>query len=667
MSGADGHEEPEAAEEVLPRAANTIGGDVGNSVQTGSVEGDVVIQIGGALLRQEVVAAARWDPAELERLRAVFVAPRGFGAFTGEVRRGGLGFVTGRVGGGRWTAAVCCALELGLVPRSITVDTGEEWNAAGLPSAPGHAYLLDLSEVERLSERMVREIRGYAVGAAERGAAVLVVTRVGLRGDGDAGLPVLDVVPPPAPEVFSRHLGEHCPGPAAERWLADADVRGALSGAAPAEAARLARIAARSRPEGFLDGDVLAAWIGDALGAFRNWRGEIASLFTGAAGEADAGVLLYDRVLLTAVAMFEGEDASVVLGEAERIADLLGVPPAYPTRLSGPGRDRLLARVGARGDERGRVRFTRAGYADAVLDYLWEQYPVAVMGLLEWSRRLASSGEAGAVPERWLRAVGARWTGMAERNGRPDWLVDVLTAWSGTASARRVVVEMGSTGAVHLELGGAVRRRLYTMAKEPRGTIRGLVVAEVCANYGRVHPNTALTRLKWLADAADPKIRSAVLAALGDLAEADGLGPVVMAELLGWERDKKERGRREVAVEALAGMLRDGGPALAEDAGALLTARAWEAVLDAGPGAGRPAVGAWLSAVAAGDADPRVVADVFGRVVAGNFPRYRELARLVALWREAAAPVSGPVERIAASLEDADPLRAVSSWNGAGR
>ncbi|GAA3749518.1 hypothetical protein HDA32_001119 [Spinactinospora alkalitolerans] len=641
--------EPEGRVPEAPvRNSYTNQGDAENIIQAGTVYGGVHSHHRYEDNRQtigqqhnyfavDLFEAGHFKSDYVEFVRETFVSavPERHRRFVSDLKATGSGAVVGEPGTGRRWAAIAALAELGLPIRPVQVEEDEAWSAAKLVCDSGQGYLIDLSGTGPLTETRAQSLHSYAAKARERGSAVVIVMRDGQSPDGGiGGARRLPVTAPRGRDVFLRHLHHLLPAADADAWLKDERVTAALDEARPASAARMARLA----HEAFLADPQVGQddWITLALSAYGNWEEELKKWFE--RRQSEAGI--YDRVLLATVAMLEHEPADQVLIAAARLAGELEVAPSDATGISGAGLEATVRRVGAEVGPDRTVRFTDLAYSPAVLDYLWWQHPRVRKPLLDWSTRIPDGGH----PPTWPARIAERWLGLAERHDDFAWVTGLFIAWARSARTVDVAVAMAGNVAARPREGRAMRRTLYEIAKNPSDRALAIAAVRVCSTYGTLDPGTALTRLKWLADLPDDKVRHEVHRTLSHFAASPEIRPQVLRELTEWANDPRRRGRHQVAREAIAALLATvddtGLPVLLADAMAAeqrplnrAIARAWHPLLETEyqPLAGPP-ITAWLNSLVKERGDFAVIADILSGAAEDSIPRVAAASKLIDHW-----------------------------------
>lgn len=461
--------------------------------------------------------------------------------------------LVGAPGTGRYTAALRLLHATGAQLREIrpTFDPGraEQLTIAELPVAAGFAYLLELPEqAHHIQYGFARDLGGYCDSLARRGSSIAVVAtdttwaQLGALRDG----PVLRVGTPPAGQVLDRRLRRLCPG-LDLRWLVDEpQISELLTGAPPAEAVRLAQLAADVlTSSGALTGTGALAGTGAGitadsplgkevvsalLSAYHNWEAELTTWFHRHAESRQ-------RAFLVATAALEGSNAGQVLGAAEAL-DLRLTGGQEPAGLRHAGARALVADVGAVFEDGTNVRFRRARYAQAVIDFvITDRADTFQRELWHWVCELPlRGGGAGGRVDRRLAARSAELVlSTALRRRTPEILSQVTAAWSHRSDLRAALVHVLGIAALSPEIGAAVRQRLYRWA-QLRGRRKVLVtVAEVCGGQlADFYVDQALTRLGHLARHGLVEVDEAVLAALRSLWRRPALRQPVLLRLAAW-------------------------------------------------------------------------------------------------------------------------------------
>lgn len=547
----------------------------------------------------------------------------GFAELCAGLREGGpgCGVVLGSAGEGRTGTAVAALARAGLLVRPLMVDVEEDDPFQGVWPDEGRGYLVDVSGAGPLTDAFLGALGGFAAASAHAGAALVAVAEPGQWDVAPIpGAVHLRARPPERREVLAAHLG--CllgDRRRAARWARELDGCGLLRGATPAEAAALARTAhgVLTGREGGAGGYELTALIRER----HRGGGDVADWFAGATGSEG----VWDRVVVAALAVLEGEPVEAALAGARALAGELGVRARETDGIAGAGIGPTLERVGARRTAAGDVLFEREDRADRVLEHLWSEHPGVRGALAGWA-----AAEAVRRGGETAHRIGARLFSLFDRCADPGALVDLFDAWVGEPDLADAVVALSSAALVHPRFARALRERLYAEARDPASVVTARVVARVCAEYGKADPVGALTRLKWLLEVDEDAEK-----ALWELARYEGLHPaLVRAALewiggaLPWNTGATSAVRADAGVRLLEGLLAaeaDGVPVLLArylrepgEEGERLLGSAWYALLEFGAHERvRAALRPWLRAASADGAGFDEVVYALGCAVAG--------------------------------------------------
>ncbi len=583
------------SEPTVGGVRNTVDnqGQILNMLQIGHMHGHVSIYFGDLWRTETDELLAEYQSYLVATFHAADLA--GYRSFQARFRDERWGILVGEPGSGRETTAISLHDERGLKVHSVSVradaaqsatrDERPDLRLDRLFPVPKNGYLVDLSAISNPDERLVGAVRSLKQRVlAVDGSAVLFISRSGPLEVELAGAPVLRVRRPPGADVLSRHL-EHLVGEGTRDLVLGAEgIRELLDEAAPADAARFARIAYGVHQTRRGEEIHLNTWVSQALDAYRDWRGELDEWF-----ERHSGVeAAWNRVVLIATAFLEGLETLTVLSAADELAEQLSIPPGDAGGLLGLGTDPTLEAISARRGPDDRVSFVRPEYAYAVIEYVWEQFPRLRDALIRWS------GDLSAQDDRLLKAVCQAWVRLTLLRRDLGLSTRLFEKWAEGEKTGRIAEEFAAEVAASPDLGRGLRGLLYGLAKRTTSDRRTLIAARVCARYGRTDPVSALYRLKWLAGSSDEKVRRAVASALEQMsAHGEVWGELVRAVVDEWCHEGVPVERRRVAARFLVDALRregEGMPRLVErvrqNEGAWggttsrTVSRMWRAVLD---------------------------------------------------------------------------------------
>ncbi|EWM14208.1 hypothetical protein [Kutzneria sp. 744] len=429
-----------------------------------------------------------------------FVEPTGFLDALAKLLSSRAVVLAGPPGSGRRTAATVLLDRLGGL-HLVEIAVDDEATLARHPVAAKEGYLLDLTSADDATVDQVKAALAEFTATLDQEDSSLVVI---VDDDRAAGFEAIKL---PAPE----------PGEVLKAHLAGAEFN-AVPGKPPAtsaEAVRLAELLLSVE-----DPRLVAA-------AYNRWKGRLRKQF-------DQHEEVPWRALLLAAAFLEGAHQDVVDAAAEALLAETRYEGPKPHPLAGPG---LAARLAGIGAFAGTVTFSTPGYADAVIDYVWSEFPTLREPLVDWLIGLPAN-----LPGEDCARLAARVIGL----GAPA-VVKVVTAWAETA----IPLARGLLAAAVLDpvIGPDMRRVIKDWSRR-RDLPRALseVAIAVCGGeLGSRFPHIALTRLGSFV--TRPELTDQVASALSTMAGESQFAQVV-TRLARWLRETDEA-RRALAVRAL--------------------------------------------------------------------------------------------------------------------
>ncbi|WP_067453481.1 hypothetical protein [Actinomadura macra] len=427
-------------------------------------EGEIADRVAGyvpALNHEEIVGA-------LDRHHAVAVAGVA-----------GMGVTTTAVAALRWLRP-----ELPIRLFSTDEDDVEE-----IAAAKPCGYLV------RAGDEDASRLRSCLEAVHASGGFLLVVgTPVEQREFSDF-LPVLAVYPPAPDAVYRTRLARRGVGRGWPEWPRAAEL---LKDATPGDARRLADLVAAG-------GDEREVEL-----AYRGWDEHLRGWF-GANGD------LRNQTLMIAAATIAPADETSVYGAAMSLSRQLKI------KMEGGGlawcpSTGLSELLGAdRVDDL--IVFRRQGYADSVLQHVWDDYPLARMDLLSWLSELPTD-EVVELRQGLRHKLVAVFADLAAEHEAVEKILRKAAEWASVHhSADLSYVALART-CLHQRVGGRVRRQLYAWSTERRTsqTLK-LTVVRVCQVLGETHTSIALTRLKHLGTYGDEQVQDEVYEVVRALAE----------------------------------------------------------------------------------------------------------------------------------------------------
>ena len=516
-----------------------------------SVETMYLLQIAGQQAGKRVRARQWFSPRRLTELAGCFVEPVGFAHAQAVLADKQSVLLCGPAGTGRATAAAILLHRVGGASRIRQVDvdlSGDDQPVLDVEQVhQDESLLLDLSTVD---------LPDFLLVAAELGPLMDRVTEVGsllavVLPDYERQLPAavmrglrveLTLTPELAQRLFEFHLRAHGLPPGATNPALAAMFATPRAG----ELAELADLVAASITAAMPWSEALST----ALDELSNRSAELTEMF---AKHPDAAW----RSLLVSVALLSGGPADAVFEADRELLQLLDFPESDEHPLARAGLTARLAEVGAEIAD-GRVRFTRPRYGDAVLTYVWRNFPGLRPKLARWLQRVPRLARTG-MTDGDRAMIAERFTDLSLRHGGVTDVLATARDWA-TGDSRTTALAVQALGAAVLDsrYGWQVRSRLYGWARDPGlpPRLAGVLIT-VCENVlGPAYPAVAMTRLHHLTAHRDDTVGTAAVEALVRLAN----DPQRRASVLGRVAVQLHDGEAGRDIELLARLVDPGQP-----------------------------------------------------------------------------------------------------------
>jgi hypothetical protein len=425
-----------------------------------------------------------------------FVEPAGFLDALAKLLSSRAVVLAGPTGSGRRTAATVLLDRLGGL-HLVEIAVDDEATLARHPVAAKEGYLLDLTGADEATVEQVKAALAEFTATLDQEDSSLVVI---VDDDRAAGFDAVRLPAPDPAEVLKAHLEgtEFDPLPTEPPTTS-------------ADAVRLAELLVS------VEDPRLVA------GAFHHWKARLRKEF-------DQHEDVPWRALLLAAAFLEGAHQDVVDAAAEALLmeTRYEGPRSHP--LAGPG---LAARLAGVGAFAGPVSFAEPGYAEAVIDFAWAEFPALREPLVDWLIGLPDT-------------EGVRLAAKVLKLGTPA-VAKVVTAWAESASplARRLL----AAAALDPMIGADIRRLIkdWSRRRDLSTPLSEVVIAVCGGELGSRFPHIALTRLGSFVKR--PELTDQVAAALSTMAGESQFAQVV-TRLARWLRET-DAARRALAVRAL--------------------------------------------------------------------------------------------------------------------
>jgi hypothetical protein len=532
-----------------------------------------------------------------------FASPPGIGEADEILRRNHIVVLVAEADSGRHDAAVFLLRNReGVTLREVRREPGDRLDIAALGVEARSGWLLDLRNDRELDLSFGRSLLGERERLRSQGSYLVVVippslwTRVGIGG----GELTFSLTPAAAYDIVRSRLRALDPPIDAEPYLEAAEVKKRLYGATPAEAKRWVdaiREVNSVPPESqyahtsdqLSPADEIQTLIRSVIQVCENWRPQLLQWHK---QNPDSRL----RNFLLAAAVLEGRAAGDVFDAATQLAIELGEAEPNVKGQCGAGILELVDRVGAHLPDEECVRFTRPGYADAILDYFWIDRQHLQTRFVTWMGQLPlgfNDRDAAEAISNRISSYILRWT---IRHRKLKLLRTVVWRWAPERSLRTTLVYLVTAAALRPDaVGKLVRDELLDWAKtegDDSLAVRTLT-AEVCGDaLARIYPKVALYRLAILAQSADPPVVEAVKNAIQALWQKASIRDHIIDQVSMW-CDATDATRREAGLNAflaLAGLQESeyGQPELSpllsgatSDQRRKLLEQGWRAVLSA--------------------------------------------------------------------------------------
>ncbi|WP_030992807.1 hypothetical protein [Streptomyces sp. NRRL S-1813] len=437
---------------------------------------------------------------QLRLLRQRFVDPEGMGEARRLLAERSTVILHGAPGSGRTATARVLLYELhrdtGIFRELLPGDEEESTlTDAGLVGA-GDRLLLDLAEADGARwARNRRDLPALRKAVQEQQAHLVVVMPYGGTLESDLQFYRADIAPPPAQEVFRRHLRLHqvpheeylqC-APALADFLAEQ--RSVEEIADFADRVRRARTAHPAR-------DGFAGWCAQARDARKAWRQEVAGLVT-ERREAP------QRALLITTAMLHGAHPDVIHHATALLLRTLKIPEDKVVPLEGKDLAERLTEISASAGPGGHVQFDKLDFDAAVRAHFWDHMPDLRRLLSVWTARSTELEDPHLTPglrkdlverlaDQYLRA--GQWKELAA-------LADEWSANTTTLTHSAAAIHALTHGLENKQYGGSFRQLIYTWCRDKQlmGNL-AYVLLRVCIDViAPTHPDQAMVRLRHLA------------------------------------------------------------------------------------------------------------------------------------------------------------------------
>jgi hypothetical protein len=510
----------------------------------------------------------------------IFVDPLNINEARGIIGEHRVAVLVGPTGAGRHVSAIWLLNEIGnLQIREVRREPSDGFAIEDLLATRNTGWILDLrAEDDQVALSFGRALLASREVLEDANSYLTVTISARLWDIAKVGGEKLAVVlqPPPAIEIVRRRLvkGERPLSELeADQWLRQPDIIRHLDQLSPPEGVVWSEAI---RNEHFTpliqnnDGeagvgqtevDEIAEKVRNVIKARSNWRAELLNWHKNHQDSRRRNFLLAGAVL-------ENASTEDVFTAAESLGQAFGEPRPKAPGLTGPGILELTSDVEAYLPDGETLRFSRFGYADAVLEYFWIDRMHLREPFIAWMANLPlSTAEATAnVTADRIGQYVFRWS--ARRNSL-NVLEKLITTWSRHRQLAAAAEELITAAGLDESLGKAMRDKLLSWAKDDEEVepATKVAVARACGGpLGFMYPKMMLLRIGYLASTATPAITEAVKESVRSLWDLPSIRPRIRSEIANWcdsgNLTRRDVGRYTFAALALLMNTERGGPLL---------------------------------------------------------------------------------------------------------
>ncbi|MGV9395130.1 hypothetical protein [Streptomyces sp. NPDC003668] len=241
----------------------------------------------------------------------------------------------------------------------------------------------------------------------------------------------------------------------------------------------------------------------------------------------------FERNFLLAAAVLRGDPVGHVYASAAKLTEQLENVPIEVDGQQQPGVIAMTRAIGAERSDDGTLTFTRPHWDDAVIEYFWNDRPLARTTFLKWLAQAPvldtnTSREALEIISRDGRLALAERVGQfalrwAVRHRRQTPLERIVEEWYKHGTTKELwplAVALLDSAAIHAASAPYIHSMLLAWSSRSQPHLQRAVV-EVCTGaFGRRHTAKALRRLRNVAAQGRPDVidtlREAVRVLWGD-------------------------------------------------------------------------------------------------------------------------------------------------------
>ncbi|WP_241561843.1 MULTISPECIES: hypothetical protein [unclassified Streptomyces] len=255
----------------------------------------------------------------------------------------------------------------------------------------------------------------------------------------------------------------------------------------------------------------------------------------------------FERNFLLAAAVLRGDPVGHVYASAAKLTEQLDSTKVEVDGQREPGVIAMTRAIGAEREHDGTLRFTRPHWDDAVIEYFWNDRPLARTTFLNWLAQApvldtSTSREALEIISRDGRLALAERVGQfalqwAVRHRRQTPLERIAEEWYKHGTTRelwQLAVKLLDSAAIHAASAPYIHSMLLAWSNRSQPHLQRAVV-EVCTGaFGRRHTAKALRRLRNVAAQGRPDVLDVLREAVRVLWEDATVRQMLFGYVVGW-------------------------------------------------------------------------------------------------------------------------------------
>ncbi|MFJ2019626.1 hypothetical protein [Streptomyces nodosus] len=255
----------------------------------------------------------------------------------------------------------------------------------------------------------------------------------------------------------------------------------------------------------------------------------------------------FQRNFLLAAAVLRGDPVGHVYARAAKLTEQLDGDKVEVDGQREPGVIAMTRAIEARREEDGTLTFTRPHWDDAVIEYFWNDRPLARTTFLNWLAQApvadtSTSREALEIISRDGRLALAERVGQfalrwAVRHRRQTPLERIVEEWYKHGTAKELwpmAVQLLDSAAIHAASAPYIHSMLLAWSSRSQPHLQRAVV-EVCTGaFGRRHTAKALRRLRNVAAQGHPDVIDTLREAVRVLWEDGTVRQMLFGYVVDW-------------------------------------------------------------------------------------------------------------------------------------